>query len=402
MNPNKQWRGETVGSDLLKNRGLTSMDATKTGEGSLSNRFRVSPEDYQIFSQQAGFRTDKITGELKSQTLNINETLGSMVGCTAKLIGELTGGDGQVAADHVIYLDKSARPVSWLVDEFWDDFTDAKKPETTYLAIDRNYWFHNVGLETDSRQYLVDASGEKRLARGSDFWEKFDALPKEEQRDYLARIRALYIEGGIANENINEILSTPTVLNGKNLVIVDEVARSGATQSIAVGLLKKAIPELNSVRSVVFWRDQPKVLDGKDGEIQMGNAPVWYPHDPNDWRGRGVKDINPAFYENQYKLNPNNKTRAERFGSIVLGEPLLNKEDEPGQLSWRLREEIERMRDDYDDGHILPTIFTDIREDIRDVMIERLEGYGVEFVPPEQAKWNPNAYIKLAAERDKR
>ena len=145
-----------------------------------------------------------------------------------------------------------------------------------------------------------------------------------------------------------------------------------------------------------------EITDAKKGEIQMGNAPVWYPHDLSDWRGRGVKDINPAFYENQYKKNPNNKTRAEKFGSIVLGEPLLDRNDEPGQPSWKLREEIERMRDDYDSGHILPTLFNGINEDIADVMIDRLEGLGVEFVPPEQAKGNQNALSNLLAERDKR
>ncbi len=402
MNPNRLRPNKTIDDTHFRKMGFTSLNATKNGEQTLADRFKVDPNNYQIFSRQAGYRTDKITGKLESQTLSINETLGLMVGRTAELISKLTGKDGHTAADHVIYLDKSARPVSWLVDEFWDDFTNARKPESTYLAIDRVYWLKAVGIDIDSHQYFINASGEKQLARGSDFWKEFDALPKERQQEYLARIRALYIEGGIANENVAEIMNTPTVLDKKNLVIVDEVSRSGTTQEIAVGLLKRAIPELNSVRGVVFWQDQFKITDAKKGEIQMGNAPVWYPHDLNDWRGRGVKDINPAFYENQYKKNPNNKTRAEKFGSIVLGEPLLDRNDEPGQPSWKLREEIERMRDDYDSGHILPTLFNGINEDIADVMIDRLEGLGVEFVPPEQAKGNQNALSNLLAERDKR
>ena len=37
-------------------------------------------------------------------------------------IDEFLSRDKKEAVDHVVYLDKSARPVSWLVNMFWSEF----------------------------------------------------------------------------------------------------------------------------------------------------------------------------------------------------------------------------------------------------------------------------------------
>lgn len=126
----------------------------------------------------------------------------------------------------------------------------------------------------------------------------------------------------------------------------------------------------------------------------MGKAPVWYLGDPSDWRGRGVKDINPEYYHKQYEENPNNITRAEMYGSFVLGEPLRNKEDEPGQLSWKLREEMKKMHQDYQDGHILPDTPSG-SDEVSERIIAKMEELGVEFMPEELAKGNPNTHQNL-------
>lgn len=361
--------------------------------------FNVDPEDFPIFSQQAGLREDEYTGKMENRTLNINETLGLMVGQTAKTIAAIQGEkNGIPKIDHVIYLDKSARPVSWLVDDFWDDFADTPAPEKSYLAIDRRPWFDMVGIELVGHEEIRDPDGTLRPAKGSDFWKAYENVPEEKKKEWSARIRALYIEGGIDSEDPDVIMSTPTVLDGKNLLIIDEVSRSGSTIEIAVGLLKRAIPELASVNGHVFWNDGFSI---RDGETQMGNAPVWYPKDPSDWRGRGVRDIDPSWYEAKYRSNPSKMARAERYGAFVLGVPLVNREEEPGELSWKLREEMRKMHQAYEAGKILPNLPASA-ETVLDKMIEKLESFGVEFVPASEAAKNPNSYSALAKKRDQK
>lgn len=367
---------------------------------SIKERFIIDPAEYPIFAKQGGVRDNEITGVKEERQLSIEETLGIMVGDTAKTIATITGEDkSKPAADHVIYLDKSARPVSWMVEDFWNDFTDKPKPEESFLAIDRRQWFPKVGIELEPHEQIRDGDGKLRPATGSDFWREWKELPPERQKDYLARIRALYIDGGIEEEDPDKIMSIPTRLDGKNLLIIDEVSRSGSTLDIAKGLLKLAIPDLKSVEGHVFWRDTSTEYN-ETGETQMGKAPVWYPDNRNDWRGRGVKDINPEYYRKQYEMNPTNITRAEMYGSFVLGEPLRNKEDEPGQLSWKLREEMRKMHQDYQDGHILPDIPSESGE-VGERIIAKMEELGVEFIPEEQAKGNPNARQNLIRYRNR-
>lgn len=357
----------------------------------LEERFNISPREYPIFARQAGLRQNENTGKWTAETLSIDETLGRMVGATAELVAIASGETGGEPVDHIIYLDKSARPVSWLVDEFWQDFTDEPEPERSFLAIDRRVWLRDyMGLELKGNEYVIEENGELRLADSGVVDRNFSKIPRET----LARIRALYIPGGIQSEDPREIFATPTVLDGKNLLIVDEVERSGSTLYIAKKLLKAAIPKLKSVKKHVFWSDNEEKLD--NGETQMGKTPVWYPEDHNDWRGRGVKDINPAYYEEMYRNNPTPDNRARRYGAIVLGEPLVSPEEEPGQPSWHLRAEIHKMHEDYEKGRILPNTGRYSPEKL----IETMEDWGVEFMPDNLSKNNPHAYFSLARQRD--
>ena len=141
------------------------------------------------------------------ERLSIDETLGRMVSSTANTIATICGEKtGIPKADHVIYLDKSARPVSWLVDEFWDVFSDEERPQKTFLAIDRRLWlrtYHRDNVEIKERQnatpFVIDAGGNsKELASEVHF--DINKVPKE----VLAGIRALYVEGGIDTEDPEE------------------------------------------------------------------------------------------------------------------------------------------------------------------------------------------------------
>ena len=104
-------------------------------DSNIADRFRVNLDDYEIFSQQGGVRENETTKKLESRTLCIDETMSLMVGRTAQTIAVLAGEVERIpAADEVVYLDKSARPVSWLVNEFWQDFTSKQKPEESFFG----------------------------------------------------------------------------------------------------------------------------------------------------------------------------------------------------------------------------------------------------------------------------
>lgn len=348
-----------------------------------AKRFHVNPEDFPIFSKQA--ERGPRWGE-DSKTLPLDETMGRFVQSTADTIAVLAGEDTKTreklpAADHVIYLDKSARPVSWLVNTFWDSFTDKKRPAHSYLAIDRMEWFARTDTPVDSTGYIRDSDGTSRLATFNDIDQ--DNISRED----IARIRALYIPGGIEDEDVEKIMSTPTGLEGKNITIIDEVGRSGTTLETAKFLVSQAIPEAASVNGYTFWNAGSQI--GPNGEAQMRGAPVWY--DSGSRAGRGIGDVNEAFFEKRYERYPNNKTRAQKFGAIVLGE-FINLAEEPGNKSRQLAKEIRTMRKEWDDGHIImphPSHYDD------DKWVDHLTEQGVKFMPERDGKLPENAYLSI-------
>lgn len=359
-------------------------------------RFHVDEKDFPVFSRQA--RLVPHGSELVSEELGIDETLGKMVGSTAETIEVLLGEhDKKIPrADHVIYLDKSARPVSWLVDEFWEEFTNEERPQKTFLAIDRRSWLKPpyTGSKIDGQEYIEEASGAKKVATLSDF--HIERVPI----DVLAGIHGLYVEGGIPEgATPEEIMEMPTVLDDKNVTIIDEVSRSGATLGIARQLITAAIPKTKSVNGHVFWR--PGLIQ-RGGEPQMDSSPVWYPADSSDVTGRGVLDINEHYYQNLYLDERTDKNRALMKGAFVLGQPLLNPEEERGQKSLKLYTEIKRMHEEYKAGHILPNMTSEPESSVSEHLFEKLESYGVEFVPEEPGKKNPRAYQELCKKRAER
>lgn len=326
-----------------------------------AERFRVDPADYPIFCKQA--ELDSRWGNNQYHNWNIDRTLSTYVTNTADLIATLDGTSTEYSRNHevsppdrVIYLDKSARPVSWLVNTMWTAFSDEKRPEHSYLSIDRLTWFRESGLNVDPNGYFRDSSDHFRRATAHDF--DIRNLPPET----FAKIRALYLPEGIAEEDPEKIMSTPSSLDDKNLLVVDEVGNSGATLEIAKQLLSAAFPEAKSVRGTYFWK--PAFKTNQSGtESQMLSAPVWY--NESSPAGRGIGELNPAYYNQRFAEHPNPKTRAQRYGSIVLAS-YIDLAKEENQPSRELMREITQMRRDLDAGHILvapPDNYDDERVD---------------------------------------
>lgn len=314
-----------------------------------AEKYRVNPDDYPIFRKQVQEHPD--WGNSTKVRWNIDKTMSRYVTATANLIAledgtaELYEQGKQPKPDHVIYLDKSARPVSWMVNVFWNDFSDKQRPEHSYLNIDRLPWLRRAGLELDMGGYVENEDGESRKPNFHDFIKHADEIPQE----IFARVRALYIEGGIETDDPMEVMRMPTKLDGKNLLIVDEVKDTGVTLDIAKYILRRAIPELASVNGDYFWAPGYKV-DPKGEKTQHLSVPVWYSHKTS--LGRGVGDVNEAFYRERHEQFSTPRTRAQAMGALALSE-ISDLSNETGGLSRELAREIQQMHKDYQEGKIL-------------------------------------------------
>lgn len=327
-----------------------SLQANIVGEVlSPAENYRVNPDDYPIFRKQV--QEHPHWGNNTKISWNIDKTMSRYVTATASLIAAEDGTapyyekENRLKPDHVIYLDKSARPVSWIVNEFWKDFSDKQRPEHSYLNIDRLPWLRRAGLELDMAGYLEDKDGQSRKPNFHDFVKNADKIPQE----IFAKVRALYVEGGIETDDPMEVMKLPTRLDGKNLLIVDEVKDTGVTLDIAKYILKRAIPELASVNGEYFWSPGFKASNG-GGERQHLSVPIWYSHKTS--LGRGVGDVNEVFYKERYEKYPNPKTRAQAMGALALSE-VTDLARESGGLSRELAREIQQMHKDYESGKIL-------------------------------------------------
>ena len=382
----------------------TSETTGEIDNENVETRFTSTPKGmYPIFDQQLEYvsRSPDAEGRLVKENLGINETLSRMVSSTFTTISMIMGegeGIGIPKPDHVIYLDKSARPVNWLVKEFWHDFTNEKMPDYSFLAIDRKDWFRYAGVELDDRQYIDGPNGEKELATASDF--HIEKIPRE----MLAKIRALYIDGGIENEDVEEIMSTPTVLNGQDVMVIDEVSRSGSTLGIAEKLIRAAIPEVKSVTGFTFWKPGSEPLTRRNSEErQLLSVPAWYPSDDTYVYGRGVLDPDEDFYRNQFEENPTNLNRAKKFGAIAIGK-ILDFDEEPEHPSRELMNEIHLMHEEYQKGHILPLITGELirtrNGKVRQKILDDLKSWGVVLAPPQNGRMSgapldPHSYTEL-------
>ncbi len=332
-------------------------------------RYSADPNDFPLFSLQT--EHTRYGGEETRVQRPLDATLSEYVTRAAGLVKTLagdayamSGAEKLPAADHVIYLDKSARPVSWLVDEFWQDFaSDIDKPTQSFLAIDRSPWLNHAGQKVDPDGRYIDGERAGELAHYDDFERGITAIMEahpERVKEELAKVRALYIEGGIDSEDPDAIMNTPTVLDGKNITIVDEVQRTGTTSGIAKWLLEHAIPEARSVNFVGFWH--PVALKSPDGKDTMiSSVPVWY--SAARISGRGVAEIRPEYYEEQFSADPTPVNRARKFSAELLGTP-FNPESEQimdarfSSPSLELRKEVSTLHDYYEKGRVflMPTI----------------------------------------------
>ncbi|MBQ3309464.1 hypothetical protein IJG78_02175 [Candidatus Saccharibacteria bacterium] len=320
-----------------------------------AEEFGVNSDDYPIFNRQTVEDDDG-----KPVRWNIDRILSEYLTFTAATIEQMDGTDGP-KIDHVIYLDKSARPVSWIVNKMWGDFAkkDAdtgeptKRPEESFLNIDRVPWMRRVGLNVNKDMYMEDPSGAKVKVGFNEF---VRATKKDLPIEDIAAIRALYDPDGRTTDDPTEIMMKPSPMAGKNILIIDEVADTGTTQEITKWLVEQAFPDAKSVKSYVFANFGTRRSINERGQVteaQMRSAPVWYPANNHDWEyGRGVLDLNPGYWKNKYENDPTPQNYAKMKADMVLSEPMEDLSAEPGGESLELMREIDLLKDAFDAGKV--------------------------------------------------
>jgi hypothetical protein len=169
--------------------------------------------------------------------------------------------------DVVIFLDKSGRPVQWMMSELWPIFAgETQKPESYFANVDAAEF---CGLDKESGVRPTD--------------EEVEEAKKRVTEDDLQQIRDVYRPRLIIGPD-NESHLEP-LFDGKNVLIVDETSVSGHTLGIAEFLFSKSFPGANFSRQ--HWQFNHKKILGNGREISLNN-PVWY--SSLDVTGRGVGD----------------------------------------------------------------------------------------------------------------
>ena len=232
------------------------------------------------------------------------------VGYTKKLIDQITDFD----ADYVLYLDKSARPVSWMVNELWHDLApDKPRPATKYANIDRLDWREIVGSDEVGVVDVQEAGQE-------------------------------------AIQSLRNIFSDPDspglgLFDGKRVMIVDEVKASGDTLRIAEEFIKAAFPSAE-VKGA-WWMISDRRLANGHKEV-----PVWYNEDTPYGRGVDNKNVAKSFLSPSSRQQDGYRFLSTPFGSLTEqdGQTKINYEQDAG--SNRLRTEIHHMVEDFRSGAI--------------------------------------------------
>ena len=244
------------------------------------------------------------------------------VNLTERLIADSLEQD----ADTVIFLDKSARPVSWLMRSLWPtlgfkDFDEngepiiEKMPEMKFLNIDREGWEPMMG-----RSEGKDGAGITLEYVPSDTIDSLTGL-------YTDRMvgRDEYISG-----------DEPTFLDDKNVLIVDEVRVSGDTLAVAEALVGKAFKNAKSIKGQ-HWMNPGTVIDKRSGGLINADLPVWYSDDSP--HGRLVADIN------------NRKSRASMSPRQQRGSQFLSTRfDEMDKKGVQLRKEMKQLGKEVAEG----------------------------------------------------
>lgn len=267
---------------------------------------------------------------------------------TDRLVMRLEGSDGS-RPDQVLFLDKSGRPVAWLVKALWpvlarepgSRYRDGRVPPLPgmrFANIDREQWWDMTGGTEMGR---VDVS----------------RVPD----DAIGSLRSVFLRR--EPRESESPFDVESLLDGQSILVVDEVSNTGDTLLIATGLVRRAFPGCEVAGE--HWMTPGSVRD-RSGMARTADVPVWYRSDT--WAGRLVGNrMDP--------LNPAVSWRGRRGALFSSTRPRV-----PDEAGLRLRREVTWLAADVAAGRLLaaPSSLRD-----PDDWVERVEAlYG--FTDPRE------------------
>lgn len=246
------------------------------------------------------------------------------------------------APDVVIWLDKSARPCSWFVDAFWEMLAapGSVKPRYEFLRIDRRDWLQHMGYSDSEAR-----NAEPKSVQIND-------IPDEA----ILRLRVLFCDEVIDTARWRDQVSTAaTTLDDYEVLVVDETMVSGATLSVATGIISRVAPSAR-VSGTYFWRDTTSRAVGK--VRQPATVPIWYPGENSDGTettvfGRGVGNSSASYW---LQLPDSDDVIRRRLAAPYISAPHHHPETFeglPDQLADMLAQDIAYLTYDYAAGNVL-------------------------------------------------
>lgn len=298
---------------------------------SLNPELDIPHAEYQLLTGHA--RTDgsfKTSEQLRSEYVQLTDELIMQISDGVEVVDPVTREKRTERPDVVVWLDKSARPVSWLARELWptlaqkEDGTTPPIPAFRFVNIDRQQWVnmidpHGTGMVDIDR---VDPSVIRSL--------RSIFVPLPAKREGLGR-------------NIDEASSE---LDDKTVLIVDEVRSSGRTLEYAKKFFQKAFPTTRL--ATTYWMKGMTMREGATGNADL---PVWYKE--NDITGRGVSNRNEQVSQRSPSLT-------QRLGGWFLSTAF----EDMDPSSRQLRQEIHQLAEDVKNQNIL--VVPSLRRDADD------------------------------------
>lgn len=328
----------------------------------INEQFHAPAENYQIINDKqklAGgerWTNDEVLSEYRTLTDRMIAILDgsapqglSHIEENGRKINAYRHPEKNWAPDNVVWLAKSAVPVSALVDAFWeqDAHKDAVKPRDEYLKIDRRDYLGFMGYDNP---YDQDSNETKTI--------DVDKIPSE----FISRLRAYFVEGDIDMDNWEEdVWNKPTRLDGKRILVVDEVKNSGASLEVAMKMIKRAIPKAD-VSGTYFWAKE-------------GSVPIWYPpkapgESAPDY-GRMVSDPNPEWWD---QFPDDRENRKRKLAAFILPTPFHDRktlQPKRDEMSDMLAQDIAYMTYDAADRKILNKAATREDDDWERILTEQ-------------------------------
>ena len=178
--------------------------------------------------------------------------------------------------DSLVFLDRGARPLSWMFQELWKGTYPAERvPEIKYVNIGTSSHVHRGVAQLLKTQYwgryengtnrntsdLVKEPLEK--AETEEKWITTNEIPREWQISMLEHLEL--------SEELQEIFQKS--FEDKSVLIVDDIGASGKSQMAALGFFSLAFPGVKQIESTSMFYSRQRRDEGASEDVDKKFIP---------------------------------------------------------------------------------------------------------------------------------